>query len=338
MLEKPDIADKLIVECLRRDYGLRITDLEFLPLGADADTAVYRAVAEDGTPYFVKLRGGDFDELTIIVPHYLETQGIPHLIAPIETRAGQLWTRLDRFAVILSPFIAGRNGFDVPLRDREWIDLGRTLRGVHTVQLPDEIDAYLRCETFSPYWRERVRAYQRYLGTQTFSDLVSAHLAELMRSQEDVIDELVRRAESLGRELQAQSLDFVLCHADIHAGNVLLDEDGELYVVDWDTLILAPKERDLMFIGAGIGRRWNTQRESDLFYQGYGPAEVDPAAIAYYRYERIVEDIAAYCQEILESEPGNRDRQKGLHRLSAQFLPNDVVEIAFATDRTSRAQ
>ncbi len=335
MLEKPDLADDLIIDCLQRDYGLRITKIEFLPLGADVNTSVYRAVAEDGTPYFVKLRGGDFNELTIIVPNYLETQGISHLIAPIETKDGQLWTRLDRFAVILSPFITGQDGFTLHLTDRQWIELGETLKGVHSAKLPAEITDRLPRETYAPHWRDRVRAFQTIVGTTSFADPISAKLADLMRSEQDVISRLVRRAEELAAELQLRSLDFVVCHADIHGGNVLLNDRGELYVVDWDTLILAPKERDLMFIGAGIGKGWNTPRESELFFRGYGATNIDPVALAFYRYERIVEDIAAFCEQILESDPDNQDRAQGLHFLSCQFLPNDVIDIAFTSDPTS---
>ncbi len=38
--------------------------VEFLPIGADVNTAVYKAIA-GGTDYFVKLRSGDFNDLTI---------------------------------------------------------------------------------------------------------------------------------------------------------------------------------------------------------------------------------------------------------------------------------
>jgi spectinomycin phosphotransferase len=37
-----------------------------------------------------------------------------------------------------------------------------------------------------------------------------------------------------------------------HAGNVVVGADNELTIVDWDEPILAPKERDLMFIGGGV--------------------------------------------------------------------------------------
>ena len=337
MLEKPNLPDELLISCLRRDYGLTMTQVEFLPLGADVNTAVYRAVTgDDDTPYFVKLRSGDFDELTIVVPHLLHLQGISQLIAPIETVTGQLWTRLDRFALILYPFVAGENGFTLELSDAQWIALGRTLKGVHTTRLPDEIRDRLPRETFSPYWRERVRAFQAELETSHFDDPISAQLAELLCARRDVVDRLVERAGELGREMETRSTEFVLCHADIHGGNVLLTADGTLYVVDWDTLILAPKERDLMFIGAGIGKGWNTRREADLFYAGYGPAEVDPAGIAYYRYERIVEDIAAFCEEILHADLGPQDRAQAIRYLSSQFLPTDVIAIAFASDQTSR--
>jgi spectinomycin phosphotransferase len=142
---------------------------------------------------------------------------------------------------------------------------------------------------------------------------------------------IIERAEKLGQMLSAKSLAQVVCHADLHAGNLLLTPEGEWYMVDWDNLILAPKERDLMFIGGGVGGIWNTNEEERLFYQGYGDAEIDLSALAYYRYERIVQDIAAYCEEILLTEGDSLDRKQGLHYFASQFSPNEVVEIAHQT-------
>lgn len=80
--------------------------------------------------------------------------------------------------------------------------------------------------------------------------------------------------------------------------NGIIDKKGSLFIVDWDTLVFAPKERDLMFIGAGLGENWCMQNEEKFFYQGYSQTNINLEAICYYRYERIIEDIVVFCQQI----------------------------------------
>jgi spectinomycin phosphotransferase len=47
MLQKPNLSDEQISACLRAAFDVQIARLEFLPLGADLDTAVYRAETAD---------------------------------------------------------------------------------------------------------------------------------------------------------------------------------------------------------------------------------------------------------------------------------------------------
>jgi spectinomycin phosphotransferase len=335
MLVKPDLPDEQLIACLQRDYGLRIVQVEFLPLGADQNTAVYRVVADDARPYFLKLRSGDFDEITVEIPRLLSDQGIIQVIAPIATRAGQLWTRMDAFAVMLAPFIEGQNGFEIEVTDHQRVELGAALKRLHTLALPPVLSQRLPREEYSPYWRDMVRGFQARAEDTAFAEPVAAQLTALLRAKRMVIDRLILRAEQLASVLQPQALECVVCHADIHGGNILIDATAALYIVDWDTLILAPKERDLMFVGAGIDDVWPSAREQALFYQGYGPTKIDPIALAYYRYERIVEDIAAYCQQLLLTDQGGPDREEGLRQLSGQFEPGAVIDIAFATDNSA---
>ena len=337
MLEKPDLPDEQLIACLRDAYGLHVSQIAFLPIGNDVNTAVYRVVADDATPYFLKLRSGAFDDVIVAIPHLLRAQGITQIIAPLATRAGTLWTRLDAFAVILSPFVAGRNGFAAPLSDRQWIELGGALRDIHTAVVPDALRQRIPHETFSPHWRDAVRAFQTQAEETAFDDPIAAQMAAFLRAKRDTITDLVERAERLGNALRARSLDYVVCHADLHGANVLIDANDTLYIVDWDTLVVAPKERDLMFIGAGIGGAWRDAREATLFYQGYGQTAIDPTALAYYRYERIIEDIAEYCARILLTEGDGADRAKGLRQFTGQFLPNRVIAIAYQSD-TSRVE
>ena len=66
------------------------------------------------------------------------------------------------------------------------------------------------------------------------------------------------------------------------------------------------------------------------FYEGYGPAELNLAALSYYRYERIVVDIAEDAEQIFGLHGSIEERQKRLDLVN-QFLPNNVVEIAHRT-------
>jgi spectinomycin phosphotransferase len=235
--------------------------------------------------------------------------------------------------VIHFPFVTGQNGFSAPLSERQWMKLGGALKGMHTTIVPPALKTSLPQETYAPYWRDLVRTLQTRLEATTFVDSVAAEMSAFLRAKCDEIAHIVARAEALGDALRVQGPTPVLCHADIHGANVLIGADQTISIVDWDTLIFAPKERDLMFVGGGVGGVWNDPQEEAWFYQGYGRTEVDPLALAYYRYERIVEDIAAYGEELLWTDEGGADRANGLRFFLDQFLPNNVVEIAYQTDQ-----
>ncbi len=336
MLAKPDVSDETLLACLRDHFGVHATEIAFLPIGNDVDTAVYRVAADDAAPYFLKLRSwrrsGRFDATTVVIPRFLYDQGITEIIAPIPTREWKPWTRLDTFAVILFPFIAGTNGFVAPLSERQWIEFGTALRKVHTVGVPPTLRAQIPYETYAPLWRDRIRALQVRVEETAFTDPIAVELAAFLCAKHDDISHLIARADTLGDTLRARPPAHVLCHADIHAANLLIGTDGALYIVDWDTLILAPKERDLMFIGGGVGGAWNTAQEEALFYRGYGQTEIDRVALAYYRFERIVEDIVEFCERLLVTDEGGEDRAVGLGKFVRQFGPNQVIEIAYGTD------
>lgn len=335
MFQPPDLSDETLIARLREAYGLPLVVAAFLPLGADPNSAVYRAVAEDGAAYFVKLRRAGFDELSVLLPRWLGDQGIPQIIAPLATLAGQLWTRLDGFTAILYPFVVGRSGYEVALSERHWREFGSALRRIHTAAVPTSLAERIRRETFSPQGRAAVRMFLSQPAEALLDEPVARRLAAFLQARRAEILDLVGRAERLAEELRARTPPFVVCHSDAHAGNVLIDDD-RLFIVDWDDPVLAPKERDLMFPGGAQGFRGHTaQEEEELFYRGYGQVEVDPVALAYYRYERIVQDIAAFCEQLFLTAGGGDDREQSLRYLMSNFLPGNTIEVAYASDRTS---
>jgi spectinomycin phosphotransferase len=336
MLEKPDIRDDEIVACLRDEFGLHATRITFLPLGADPQTAVYRAVGANDTPYFVKLRWGTFDETSVTLPQFLGEQGIGQIIVPLATPTGRPWANLGPLAMILYPFISGEDAYAVCLSDGQWIDLGRALKQIHTVTLPAQLSGQLQRERYSPRWRNRVETHLASAAHGSFADPVAAETAALLNVQRGVILDLVGRAAQLARELVDRPPASVLCHADLHAGNVLVPDPARFYIVDWDNPLLAPKERDLMSIGAGLMGGWRSPAEEEsLFYQGYGPTTIDPTALAYYRYERIIDDVAVFCDQLLENTAGGEDRAQSFAYLASNFQPNGTIEIARASDHDS---
>ena len=333
MLEPPDLPIETLAAALRDDYGIQAAQIAFLPLGADPHTAIFRAEAGDGRAYFVKVRSGAFDDITVTVPHALGAQGIEHLVAPIATRSGEAYIRLGAFTLIVYPFVEGENAYAREFTAQHWHSFGATLRRIHTAHLPPALVARIPVECYLSTARDRLAALLEELDTLAPPDEVAAALLAFLRPRRAAVHDLVARAERHAQALRASPPALVLCHGDLHAGNLHITPSGDLYITDWDTLIRAPKEHDLMFVGGGLGFRGHTPaEEAHFFYAGYGPAHIDTRALAYYRYDRIVQDLAIYCSDVLRSDTGGADRDRALIYTQSNFAPGGTIERAYAAE------
>lgn len=332
MREKPSLPEQQVIHGLNAHYGIEVKELAFLPLGADSSAFHYKAQGLDGTCYFLKLKRGHFPDVGIEIVQLLQQAGVQPIIPPLNTIQGRQALRVGDFTLIVYPFVEGKDGFRRALTDNQWMSLGKALRQIHEVHVPLSLQNKVRKEVYSPKWRELVRSLYVHIEGKPRGDRVALNLLQFMKKHMQEIRRLVDRAEQLSQTLQHQSFDFVLCHGDIHGGNVLLNGNEALYIVDWDDPLLAPKERDLMFVGGGVANVWNKPREEKLFYEGYGKTEVNATLLAYYRHERIVEDIAQYGQALLLTLEGGEDRAEMYKQFVAQFEPQGVVDRAFDTN------
>jgi spectinomycin phosphotransferase len=262
----------------------------------------------------------------VALPAYLSAGGLRQVIPPLPSRSGQLWASLGAYKLILYPFVEGADGYQSSLSEAQWQEFGAAVKRIHAAELPPGLLHQVRREAFDPRGRNRVKDFQAQAEQVSFGDPVANRLAAFMRTKQSEISLLVARAERLGSELAARQLEPVLCHSDLHAGNLHLAPDGALYLVDWDNPILAPKECDLMHIGASA--RWDGKRIKSLFYRGYGEVQVDGMALAYYRCERVIQDIAEFCTFLLSGTQGGSDREQSLGYFTSQFEPGQEVEIA----------
>jgi spectinomycin phosphotransferase len=331
MLKKPNLSDATIITCLQESFGLHAMQVTFLPMGYE-NSAVYRVTVENGSFYFLKLLKGGFNEINVAVPAFLHAHGIPQVLSPLETTLHTLWLHKHGFNWILYPFFDGKTGFEIALSETQWDALGQIMRAVHGTILPARLAQLVPREEFGPGRRTVLKTSLERAKQDRFDDPIASRFAALVMTKHDEIRSMVDRAEQLALSLQNRIVERVLCHSDLHGRNLLIGADGEMAIVDWDAPILAPKERDLMFIGGGIGGIWNDPKEEEWFYEGYGQAEVDRVALSYYRYERILEDIADYSEQIFGMRGNIEDRTKAL-RFIEQFRPNDVVEIAHRSYR-----
>src|SRR5688500_2276801 len=106
-----------------------------------------------------------------------------------------------------------------------------------------------------------------------YAEPLAVEAAAFLRTKAATIREIVERGERLADAFRARPISagtYVLCHGDVHPGNVLITPRDELFLVDWDTLRYAPREQDFVLI------------DNAAFFAGYGPASIDHTALAYY--------------------------------------------------------
>jgi spectinomycin phosphotransferase len=197
MLEKPDLEEQQLINCLRAEFGFKIAGIDFLPLGADQNTAVYRALTHDGSPYFVKLRRGDFNQAIVSVPRFLYDQGSEHILPSLFTKTDKLWAELGPFKVIVYPYIEGQNGFEAKMADQKWVVFGRALKGIHSARVPPGITHGLPREDFSPRWRKIVRFSLARLIDKSYEDPVAVEMAAYLRKKRHETIDLLGEASGL---------------------------------------------------------------------------------------------------------------------------------------------
>jgi spectinomycin phosphotransferase len=268
--------------------------------GLDPNASAYDLTADDGTRYFVKLRTVP---AAVAVPQYLRRQGITAVVAPLDTADGRPFLTADETQILLYPFVDGRDCWAAGFTDDQYVEYGRILAAVHAAGTPPGVPE----ETFDPPSIPLLRSLADRVGE-------NRDLTEVWRAHTGHIQLFLDRAEELRTATDGTNL--VLCHGDIHTGNVLARPGGALSIVDWDAPVRAPRERDLVFLLAGPwGEQPATERRKALFYQGYGRYEVHRPTLDYYHVERIVDDIGQFALTVLDPHGDGEAKRTALYWL-----------------------
>jgi spectinomycin phosphotransferase len=325
-------------------YGVTIDRLELELAGADALAWSWRATTTDGRALFVKLRR-DVRPAAVLVPRHLRSIGFAEVVAALPTVGGAAWLEIEGWIAVVMDLIDASPAAEAGLDLVGWRRLGAFSARLHAVELPDDLAALVRVEDFRSPWTDRTRAVDARIDGLDEAGLDEHSLVVRRRWIEErgTILRIVALSDDLGARIRSRPEPergpFVLCHADFHGANVLVDRDGGLHVIDWDELVLAPPERDLMFVRGSVVAGTVSDAEADAFEEGYGRFAVDLERLAWYRIDWAVQDVTGYAEEVLfepDREPPSRPRARRI--FEGLFGPADEVAgaVAIARELASR--
>ena len=332
MIADPRIDPVLLARAVRDGWAVELTDVVFIP-SLDMRAASYEARGPAGR-WFLKVRLGSgatsLDAAPLAVARGLVDRGIGNVVGPLATRRGALAERIDdERSCELYPFVDGRPANRAGMTAGQWRTFGRTLRAVHDSHLDPRIVERIPVERFDLPFEVSVRAALAAAEAGTSTTPSRRRLAEILNERRPRIEAMLARASDLGRGLSVRRSERVLCHADIHLANILVNHDGAVHLVDWDGPIRAPRERDLLFVIGSRVAGTVAPADEDAFFEGYGRVDIDPEALIYYRYERVLGDIGESGRRVFEqSDLSELDRAREVDLAEDQFAPGNVLETA----------
>lgn len=311
MITQPDFDEAQLKLRIEEEYGFAVLELRAVPWG---ETSWGYAVEElGGQKYFAKVYpAAEVPEAPLALTNRLYADcHLENIVHPIVTRDKRLKTSFAGHALVLFNHVEGGNQRDHKLTVEEFRVLGRVLAKLHNAT--PQVSDYAEKEHYeTPF----VRTYEKVLkeiakepgrGNEPQKELKKLLLPHLSRLEREVYS-----LENDRLKAQAVKPKFVICHGDLTSSNILVTPGHDLYLADWDAPLLAPKERDLVFL-TGPKMMFVMQGYRTIIDQG----DVDDKVIAYYQHWRNVRDIAAYGNRILHTR---QDEDQSWHDLDELVL------------------
>jgi len=225
----------------------------------------------------------------------------------VRTKDGHYQCEDERHIYILFDFIPGESPCATPITPPKLAgqrrELTRLIADLHCLKAGD----FPGCkdgltEDFSVPFHDR---------------LLSMLPCEEIRAHRHLLERQLYRLAELSAAMPALRLPFVLCHNDIHGGNMI--QSKRLVLVDWEGLKFAPAEADMLFFTywAQFHTHWEeflaVYRET---HPGWRPNET---AMQFYRLRRSLEDIEAFLDALLHDNLSPARRESELRHLTREL-------------------
>jgi spectinomycin phosphotransferase len=128
----------------------------------------------------------------------------------------------------------------------------------------------------------------------------------LLKPRAEQVRHMLARFDRLAERVTA--LEPVITHGEPHPGN-LLRAGAETLLIDWDTVGLAPPERDLWWVISDIGGE-----EARRYTRATG-RPVDQGALALYRLRWALDDLSIFVRRLRRRHSRTADAEHALRAI-----------------------
>jgi Ser/Thr protein kinase RdoA (MazF antagonist) len=320
---------ELMARHLAAAYGLPLTSPHFLPLGEDQTAFHWRIATAAGGGYFVTAHRGASSRIMDVAAAYAAVAALvtdcalQEIVAPLPTlRGGFTSTYLD-WRLALFPFVPGTVAAGRPLSEAGLRQIGLLLARLHESRTCLRTAALGHERFASPFPAQLRDCLRTVEALPAGATVYQRRLRDLLlREQTDLVTYLDELAQ-LDSDVRALPVEQVVTHGDLNLTNILVDAGGELYLVDWDGIALAPSERDLWtfsgehlepLLNAYAGARRGLRLSLSMF--------------AYYRGCDTVLSIVDRVTRILYHNRDPREDEHAWQQLAAYLpLPRERLSI-----------
>jgi len=302
-----------LIDCLADGWGFDVKAVQYAAVGGGS----YHWVAEDldGRRAFVTAddldrkswlgddRESVFDglESAFATAVALRDAGLEFVVAPTPTSRGETVVRIGpRHTVALFPFVDGHPGTFGHYESAERAALVEMLAVLHRAT-PAVASAAHGIDLDLP-GRGRLEAALRELDQTWTGGPFAEPARQTLARHSSYLAELLALGDRLSVEVARRSTNWVVTHGEPHGGNVIRTDEGHV-LVDWDTVALAPPERDLWMLVGENG-------EETTIYADANGHELDEVAVSFFRLRWDLDDIVAFTDELRSPHQLSKDTEK----------------------------
>lgn len=342
----PIIESAALLETVRSEFGIQLSSISQVFGGQDSDAVVLRATSGDGAEFAVKVSRSHGVSGLLVSDAIARTIaiGIPE---PLRIRSGPPYSIVNGLRVSLIPWISGLSAAGKGLDAAQWRSFGALLSRVHSADVTPMLASGLPVEEYRTPAAASARVLDRRIrdqdkvGPTEDEDSLTAALIRDWMAAADSLALVLAQIDGLGDELRSEAAGTVVCHCDAHIGNVLISDDGEVWLLDWDEVVRAPRERDLMFVIDGVLGDPVTAEQQEWFFDGYGQVDIDPRRLAYYQCSWALQDVADFAARVLDRAGPPAEAGQALALFRSVVGPSGIVSLAVRSlnliGRTARA-